>query len=179
MSESGLNLSSLREKISSKLNDSQKSSKTNKKAAKKDSHKTSKKSNHDEPVNSSAAVQETAAKAKGSKSAESDVLRREALALGASEKDLELVAGLSDDDDVSEQEFDNTKAETDAAFTDDFQKFLKNAGIEGAPIPEDVKDEAAEAEEEKDEQEAVSYTHLDVYKRQLYIRTYVSRIITL
>ena len=59
-------------------------------------------------------------------------IRREALALGASEEDLKLIQGLSDDDDAkSEQEFDAVADEDadDKGFKNDLQNFMKNVGF--------------------------------------------------
>lgn len=61
---------------------------------------------------------------------EKDVLRREALALGATDKDLELIGDVEDDDEASEQEFGNDEtAEDDNKFGDELQSFLKNIGL--------------------------------------------------
>ncbi|CCF57022.1 hypothetical protein KAFR_0C00260 [Kazachstania africana CBS 2517] len=130
-----LDLSSLKDKISSKLN-AQKEKKSNDK-------KTAKKNEVD------------------------DVLRREALSLGATEKDLELLEGEIDND-LSEQEFNASDEDSkeDEAFTDDLKSFMKNIGLENRTVddietksePEDEGVEEAElspssAEDEEEEEE--------------------------
>lgn len=87
---------------------------------------------------------------------EEDVLRREALALGASEKDLELIKGLEDDDEEhSEQEFgDEGEAKEDKKFNDELQGFIKNIGLnkeDAAAFALD--DEEDEADKKADEQQ--------------------------
>ncbi|QLL32895.1 hypothetical protein HG536_0D04170 [Torulaspora globosa] len=59
-----------------------------------------------------------------------DLLRCEALSLGATEKDLELIGNLDDDDEASEQEFgDAGAAEEDEKFGNELQSFLQNLGL--------------------------------------------------
>lgn len=95
---SNTDFSSLKEKISAKLQESNKKSK-----------KPGKKSN---------------------KGTNDDVLRNEALSLGATEEDLKLLEGLNDDkEDASEQEFDDEGNDGDAGFQDDLKKFIKNIGL--------------------------------------------------
>lgn len=117
-----LDLSSLRSKISSKLQDN--SNKNSKKAQKKKNAKDS----------------------SDGKKVDEDI-RREALALGASEEDLELIQGLSDDDDDahSEQEFDAGADEgtNDKGFNNDLQSFMKDIGFDKHKL-EDVDDEDGE-----------------------------------
>ncbi|CAR23664.1 RNA-binding ribosome biosynthesis protein MAK21 [Lachancea thermotolerans CBS 6340] len=155
MSGTGLNLASLKDKVSSKLKENQKQPKNGKKAPKKQSKQRGK--DAEKGTNSAATTssdKQSTPQDGAAKDSADDVLRREALALGASEKDLELVAGLSDDDNASEQEFGNAKQDNDTAFNDEFHKFLKSAGIEGAPVPEDVDDaEVEQVEEEQVEEE--------------------------
>lgn len=120
--------SSLKEKISSKLQDS-----NNKKSKKTDK----KKSNDRNP--------------------QDDILRSEALSLGATEDDLELVQGLSGNEDASEQEFDEA-ADTDRGFANDLQKFIKNIGLNKNEVqvveePEkDAKKDEANEEDLEDEE---------------------------
>lgn len=98
-----------------------------------------------------------------------DVLRREALALGASEADLALVEGLGDEE--SEQEFEDTSGAVDKAFGDDLSKFMKGIGLgKGSTVAvveeESEVSEASEDEEEIEEegagQEGVSESENDV-----------------
>ncbi|SCU94538.1 LANO_0E07096g1_1 [Lachancea nothofagi CBS 11611] len=150
MSGTGLNLSTLKDKVSSKLNENRKPSKAGKKGSKKDKKdkkdKRDKKEIEDDKVSTKTTERPVSAKA-----AQNEALRREALALGASEKDLDLINGLSDDDNVSEQEFGDAKQENDKAFTNEFQDFLKNAGIDGVPTPEDLDEDEVKAEDEGEE----------------------------
>lgn len=78
-------------------------------------------------------------------------LIREAISLGASEKDVELVQDIGDDDSASEVEF-NDDVEVDANFKDDFNSLLKDIGFDKLPEPEVVEEEE-EQEEEKEEEE--------------------------
>ncbi|SCU92128.1 LAMI_0E08900g1_1 [Lachancea mirantina] len=156
MAEEGkLDLSTLREKISSKLNDSQKPGRNNKKDARKPNKKQSK--------NGKKAARETNREPderpdiKGvgndaSSESNAEVLRREALALGASEKDLELINGVASDDEGSEQEFDTpAEGKEDIKFNTDLQDLLKNMGFDKTVVPaeEDEEDEEVEEEEHK------------------------------
>lgn len=75
-----------------------------------------------------------------------DILRREALALGATEEDLALVAGL--DDDESETEFDASGK--DSSLDSDLSKFISELGLPGAPLL--VEDEEIEDEVDQDDQ---------------------------
>lgn len=59
----------------------------------------------------------------------SDVLRREALELGATEEDLALLIGLGDEDDASEQEFSHDKDDDDQSLEPDLFKFMKGIGL--------------------------------------------------
>mgnify|MGYP003433828497 FL=1 len=118
-----LDLSSLRNKISSKLRDN-----NSKKAKKTHKGKDVKASSNSKKVN--------------------EDIRREALALGASEEDLKLIQGLSDDDDAkSEQEFDAVADEDadDKGFKNDLQNFMKNVGFDQHKL-EDVDDDDIEEE---------------------------------
>ncbi|CCK72315.1 RNA-binding ribosome biosynthesis protein MAK21 KNAG_0J02350 [Huiozyma naganishii CBS 8797] len=121
---------SIRDKVSSKLqngkkNRSKKQDKKNKKASEQ-----------------SKDVQERAVKTPE----EEDVLKREALALGASENDLELLEDLPEDD-ASEQEFDVPEEKVDEKFSTDLQKFMQNIGFDKHAL-EDLKDEDVADEEE-------------------------------
>ncbi|CCE61460.1 hypothetical protein TPHA_0A03840 [Tetrapisispora phaffii CBS 4417] len=96
---------------------------------------------------------------------EDEELRHEALALGASEKDLELI-GDDQDDDLSEQEFGADEGEEEEEFKDDLQKFMKNIGLDkhvqegveeeeslSSTKEEQVEEEEPESDEEEQEQE--------------------------
>lgn len=131
-------LSNIKEKVSSSLLKKNKNDKKTKKNAvtpvKEDSEKN---------------------KPEGQSEAEEDVLRREALALGATEKDLELIQNLGDDNEEnSEQEFgDDGEAKEDKEFNKELQGFLKNIGLnkEDAAVfalQEAGDDEEAEFEEQ-------------------------------
>lgn len=129
-----IDLSALKDKVSSKLKVSS-SKKANKKSLK--TEKVEVKQDDKKP------------------SEKEEVLRREALALGASEKDLELVQGLSDidDDEKSEQEFGDD-GEEDDDFKDDLQKFMKNIGFDKKIVQEDLSEEEPEQpQKEKPEQQ--------------------------
>lgn len=95
-----------------------------------------------------------------------EVLRKEALELGADEKDLELIKDLKpEDDDLSEQEFgdddhdDNAKGiSVDNALNDDLQSFMKQIGFDKNTIDqatniadEDIQEELEKQEEEEEE----------------------------
>ncbi|CDH11068.1 related to Ribosome biogenesis protein MAK21 [Zygosaccharomyces bailii ISA1307] len=112
--------SSLKEKISAKLRDSNKKpKKLNKKAG---------------------------------KNTNDDVLRNEALSLGATDEDLKLLEGLNDDKDASEQEFDDEGNDADVEFQNDLKKFIKNIGLKEKDI--DVVEEPKESEERRIEASA-------------------------
>lgn len=99
-----------------------------------------------------------------------DMLRREALSLGATEKDLELIGSLEDDDEASEQEFGDTGAadEEDKKIGEELQNFIKNIGLskedaerfadeaDDEEIEDLVEDKSEKNENEKSEQESLS-----------------------
>ena len=79
-----------------------------------------------------------------------NILKREALALGASEEDLELLRGV--DDEQSETEFG--ESQVDESLNNDLSKFMKTLGFpnEVPTVNDDaLKDEEAEEEEEEDD----------------------------
>ncbi|KAL6452807.1 MAK21 Ribosome biogenesis protein MAK21 [Candida maltosa Xu316] len=141
---SGLNLTSLKDKISSKLTQQKdkKGKKSNKKESKKETKKETKKDTEEEQDESP-----------------EDILRREALALGATEDDLKLLQGLeSDDDDMSEQEFnDDGSNSNDKSFSNDLRIGLDGGELvvvnddEVEEVPELVEEEEEEEEEEVEE----------------------------
>lgn len=148
MSASGLNLSSLKDKISNKLNASN-SSKKNKKQNK------NKKQTNTTTNETKSSTQE---------SEDDDILRREALALGATEEDLELLKDV-DEGEESEQEFNDDGTKLDKSFGDDLSKFMKGIGLGNGEamvvdddeveeeVPELVESIQEEDEEEDDEGE--------------------------
>lgn len=145
-SNKSLDMSSLRNKISSKLdkNTTKKNNKNSKKDAKKDSIKEVK-------DDSKSKIKEATKKESNE---ETELLRREALSLGASAKDLELIEDLAEDDDVSELEFnDEAGADDDKDFKNDFNELLKNIGLNKGAIPDVIPDEEAETENGNEEEE--------------------------
>lgn len=87
-----------------------------------------------------------------------DVLLKEALNLGADEKDLELIKDLKDEnDDLSEQEFsDSDNIKDDGELNGDLQSFMKNIGFDKSTVEEAtiVEEEDVAVEEEEEEEEA-------------------------
>lgn len=79
---------------------------------------------------------------------EEAVLRREAMALGATEEDLRLVEGIEFDD--LETEFDSV--ESDETLNSDLSKFIKGLDLPGAPLLAD--EDEAEIEEEEEAEKA-------------------------
>lgn len=168
MDGSGLSLSNLKDKISSKLLGSQKeNSKSSKKSSKKengqlkdkkvskDSKKDSK--NHKKTSKDSKKGPTNSKDTTNSNSSLQEDLRREALALGASEKDLELLNGL--DDEESETEFGNSG--NDQELNADLAKFMTGLGFLGEVVvvseeeqeeqEEEIQEESQEEEEQEDE----------------------------
>lgn len=171
MDGSGLSLSNLKDKISSKLLGSQKeNSKSSKKSSKKEngqlkdkkvsmvSKKDSK--NHKKPSKDSKKGSKKDRNSKDSTNTNSSLqedLRREALALGASEKDLELLNGL--DEEESETEFGNSGSDQD--LNADLSKFMTGLGFLGEVVvvseeeqeeqEEEIHEESQEEEEQEDE----------------------------
>ncbi|KAI5950495.1 MAK21 [Candida theae] len=175
-----LNLSNLKDKITSKLSSS--GSSKNQKPGKKESiqgHKdanqksekvneskvkdSKKKSNKGYKGNESKAA--TVDKKETTKSRDTDeILRQEALALGATEEDLKLLQGIESDDEKSELEFDDD-SKLDKEFGNDLSKFIKDIGLgNGEPIV--VDDESVDEEEvgdglEQDEEEGADLDEED------------------
>ncbi|AMD18714.1 HBL188Wp [Eremothecium sinecaudum] len=129
-----LDLSGLKAKISSKLAGNKNS------GNKKSNGKRKGSQNAEQPAKENSEIKET--------------LRREALELGASEQDLKLVEGLSDNDDLSAQEFgeDEGSAEVDKAFQDDLQKMLKGMGFSSMKDAGIIADEEVEVEQQEEEE---------------------------
>lgn len=150
---SGLNLSSLKDKIFSKLN-LQKDNQT------KSQQKSKKASSNDKEIQKDKKKPATPAKANAKKTKGVDeILRREALALGATDEDLKLVEGIESDDDKSEQEFDDD-SKLDKNFSADLSKFMKGIGLgeeEAMVVSEEEEEEVPElVEGEEEEEEKVS-----------------------
>lgn len=145
----GLNLSSLKDKIFNKLSlqkDNQ--NKTKQKPKKTDSN--------DKEIKNDKKKQTISVKTNVQKSKDIDeILRREALALGATDEDLKLVEGIESDDDKSEQEFDDD-SQLDKTFSADLSKFMKGIGLgegEAMVVSEDEEEEVPELVEEEEEEE--------------------------
>lgn len=117
MDSGKLNLTSLKDKISSKLQNKpkEKPKKTKSKSKK----------------------EESAPKSES----EDDILRREALALGATEEDLALLKGVKEGDD-SEEEFNDEGTTDDKSFNSDLAKFMQGIGLGNGDV------EVVEEEEE-------------------------------
>ena len=82
-------------------------------------------------------------------------MRREALALGATDEDLKLVEGIESDDDKSEQEFDDD-SKLDKNFSADLSKFMKGIGLgeeEAMVVSEEEEEEVPELVEGEEEEE--------------------------
>lgn len=86
-----------------------------------------------------------------------DVLRREAMALGASEEDLALLDGLNEED--SEADFED--ASNDAALNNDVSNFMKGLGFLGEVDVVSDEEPEEEPEEEEDEIEEDDASELD------------------
>ncbi|KAH3672294.1 hypothetical protein WICMUC_004389 [Wickerhamomyces mucosus] len=159
-----LDLSSLREKVSNKLKADSipkngKDHKQNNKKNSKDRNNASNKINKldDQKTSKSDDSQQKT-------SSVDDVLRREALELGATEDDLKLLDGI-DEGDQSEQEFDFKDDDTkDGAFGNELESFMKNLGFTGQvdvvdddivakeePIPEEDLEDSEEVKEGQEE----------------------------
>lgn len=142
--EKNLDLSSLRNRISSKLNDQKTKNKKKTDTTGKTTKVATKKvetSNDDTKTDTN----------------NNDILRREAIALGASENDIELVKDLKDEDDeASEQEFDDDDSKpTDPKFNEDLKNFVKSIGLNDKMV-QDIQDDENEeslSSESQSEQE--------------------------
>ncbi|CAI5758639.1 unnamed protein product [Candida verbasci] len=122
----GLNLSSLKDKIATKLSSNNKESKN-----KKQDKKTRK---------PEAKVNETKEESKD------DILRREALELGATEEDLKVLQDIESDEN-SEQEFSDVEdTKLDKNFGNDLSKFIKDIGLKN--VGPEIVEEQNESEEE-------------------------------
>ncbi|CCH45784.1 Ribosome biogenesis protein [Wickerhamomyces ciferrii] len=157
-----INLSGLRDKVSSKLQNEKskpdkKSKQKNNKNNKDKDLKNQNNSNDRQPKksdNKNTKEDKPANKKQDQPQGESqaDILRREALELGATEEDLKLLDGVNDDED-SEQEFDNDDKKLENGFKDDLSKFMQGIGLGKGEVQvvEDSEVEEEEAEEEEEE----------------------------
>lgn len=159
-----LDLSGLKDKVASKLSGEKGNKKKDQKqkgnqqkdtrASKPDQQKFDNKNKGKkfEKTNTNKNVASRATNGKQADEKEEDVLRREALELGATEEDLKLLEGLSDGE-TSEQEFDND-ASVDKGFSDDLSKFMKDIGFSNSgPVVVDDDELSEEEVEEEDEEE--------------------------
>ncbi|KAK8440946.1 hypothetical protein B9J08_02245 [Candidozyma auris] len=145
MESAKLNLSSLRDKISSKLTSDTskkgKSDRKNKKSKPKDELKNGKDANKEN--------KKSTQKMDEADENEDDVLTREALALGATKEDLALVKGLNDDQ--SDEEFEDEGS--DKKLNAEVAQFMKGLGLSGElQVVEDdeVEEEIPDLVEEND-----------------------------
>lgn len=169
-----LNLSNLKDKISSKLSlqGSSRNQKPGKDSKKKDlqkpkeykqeevkSKETKKKDNKGE--NSKKSKQSSVVSDGKNLNNTNEILRQEALALGATEEDLKLLQGIESDDEKSEIEFDDD-SKLDKEFGNDLSKFIKDIGLgngEAVVIDDESIEEvdgSDSIEEEEEEGEDVS-----------------------
>lgn len=127
MDTSKLNLTSLKDKISSKIN--LLSLKKNKKETKvkKQKEQTQEKAQESKKLSSKDSKHSKSTQEEPVES-EQDILRREALALGATEEDLALLNGVEEGEE-SEQEFDSNDGKVDKSFGDDLSQFMKGIGL--------------------------------------------------
>ncbi|KAG5422109.1 MAK21 [Candida metapsilosis] len=158
-----LNLSNLKDKITSKLNlqGSSKNQKSNKESKGKDQikvkdskqkeekpketkKKSSKEANGNKIEKSSVDKQ-----SKPQSSETDDILRQEALALGATEEDLKLLQGIDDDDDKSEIEFDDD-SKLDKEFGNDLNNFIKDIGLGNGELVIVEDDESVDKSDDED-----------------------------
>ncbi|CCE79606.1 Piso0_001683 [Millerozyma farinosa CBS 7064] len=167
MEGKGLNLSALRDRVASKLAN-QKPSSTNG-SGKKDKTKAQQsrtdKSSSDRPKNGKKDDRREKGAKKNSKDGkvkQSDVdsvLRREALALGASEEDIALVEGIQEEDENSEIEFDSSRGKLDGSFKNDLSQFIQGIGLGNGQVEvveDDIKHEVPDLVEDAGEDEEVA-----------------------
>ncbi|PVH14480.1 uncharacterized protein CXQ87_002621 [Candidozyma duobushaemuli] len=157
MEAAKLNLSSLKDKISSKLSSGSTKKEKKSKLPKKDTQNSAKKDKKDKK-SKHGNDKSTEKSEKGNADTEEDILKREALALGASKDDIALIAGLKEDQ--SDEEF--ADAGNDKSLNADLATFMKGLGLPGKvdvvqdedlSEPEDVPDLVdGELEEEEDEE---------------------------
>ncbi|XBW38147.1 hypothetical protein QEN19_003743 [Hanseniaspora menglaensis] len=133
---SSLNLGSLKDKIANKLKDNndKKSKKDEKKKKLSDQRKLSEKQ---------------------------EILKKEALELGATEEDINLVLddSLSNDEELSEQEFDAVDDKEDPSLQGDLKDIMNQMGFNGESIPDLVVDD----EEEEDKSDSINVPEAKEY----------------
>ncbi len=139
-----LNLSGLRDKISSKLQNEK---------AKPDKKKNKNNNKKSEISSTPSNTAKEGSKAKKTSEID-DVLRREALELGATEDDLKLLENV-DEGEESEQEFGANDISLENGFKDDLSKFMSGIGLgKGEPVivaDDEVEPELVEEEEEEED----------------------------
>lgn len=161
MESLNLNLSALKDSIALKLsgaNDKKASPKSKSKKASKQAEKSSHSTNRESKKNikndskkgSKPSPKDSKSEGKDTEETIDAILRREALALGATEDDLALVAGI--DDDESETEF--TALGKDVSLDTDLSKFIKDLGFPAAPPAADDDEDEILAVNEEDQEEA-------------------------
>lgn len=118
-------------------------SESSRKSSKAEKPKGGKKEKEKKKLNKSDSKPQKTETSKASDDSESidDVLKREALALGADEKDLELIKGIQDDSDA---EIGAAPSKNDKSLKSDLAAFVQNLGFLGEAMlaPEDSQDEA-------------------------------------
>lgn len=144
---SSLNLGSLKAKIANKLKDN-----NNKKTKKNEQkQKQSKKTELSE---------------------KNQLLKKEALDLGATEEDINLVleGSKSDDDNLSEQEFEEFDDKDDVSLKGGLQDIMKQMGFDGQAVPDLVEEEEAKLEEEankaQQKEDEVVQEERETYQKQ-------------
>lgn len=165
MDGSKLNLTSLRDKISTKLAKKEEPAKKSEgKKGKKNDEKRNERKGQDRKTNIKPKADRDVPKQTPRAPRVDEEMRREALALGATEDDLALLEGV-DDGEGSEQEFD-AEDTVDATLTSELSSFILGIGMdlareeevpeltEDEEEPEEEPEEAAEKEEAKADSEA-------------------------
>ncbi|OBA25596.1 CBF-domain-containing protein [Hanseniaspora valbyensis NRRL Y-1626] len=124
---SSLNLGSLKDKIANKLKD-----------------------NNDKKTKKNEKKKQQAEKQNKVLSEKDKLLKKEALELGATEEDIKLVldGANSDNDDLSEQEFETLDSKDDASLKGGLQDIMKQMGFDNETVPDLVDDEDIEEAEE-------------------------------
>ncbi|KAH3903134.1 RNA-binding ribosome biosynthesis protein MAK21 SCDLUD_000747 [Saccharomycodes ludwigii] len=141
-STNGIDLSSLKDKISVKL--------------KKNSSSNAKKNDSKKGDSTFIAQRDDINKEQHNNNHEGDILRREALELGATDQDLKLIQDLPDDG-ASEQEFDdvdNTEGD-DIELKKDLKKMMKSIGFDAKDIPTPEEEKEKEQEQEQEEEQEI------------------------
>ena len=140
-----LNLSSLKDKIKNKI-ETEKTSQAGGREKKNNKEKNSKKEKKREP-------EKRKEKQQGQK--ENDILRKEALELGATEEDLKLVEGLSDGDE-SEKEFSQMGGGNDKRLQNDLRAYMGQLGIDKAQEQDENEGVDSSPKEGEDDNEYIT-----------------------